>query len=149
MNKWMNFWLHWVFVATSRFLSLWCVGFSVLWLLLLHSMGLEGTRAQLLWHTGSIAPQLLSGTWDLSRPGIEPMSFALAGIFSTTGPPGSSKCQFFLSVSFLSLLIFWIGRDEVWSILYIESFRKTGCSTQEKSQNHSLFIFLSKNQPKK
>ena len=32
--------------------------------------------------------QLLRGMWDLPRPGLEPMSPALAGRFSTTAPPG-------------------------------------------------------------
>ena len=32
--------------------------------------------------------QLLHGTWDLPRPGLESMSPALAGRFSTTAPPG-------------------------------------------------------------
>ena len=32
--------------------------------------------------------QLLRGMWDLPRPGLEPISPALAGRFSTTAPPG-------------------------------------------------------------
>ena len=32
--------------------------------------------------------QPLRGTWDLPRPGLEPVSPALAGRFSTTAPPG-------------------------------------------------------------
>ena len=32
--------------------------------------------------------QLLRGMWDLLRPGLEPVSPALAGRFSTTAPPG-------------------------------------------------------------
>ena len=32
--------------------------------------------------------QLLHGMWDLPRPGLEPMSPALAGRFSTTAPAG-------------------------------------------------------------
>ena len=32
--------------------------------------------------------QLLRGLWDLPRPGLEPVSPALAGRFSTTAPPG-------------------------------------------------------------
>ena len=32
--------------------------------------------------------QLLRGMWDLPRPGLEPMSPALAGRVSTTAPPG-------------------------------------------------------------
>ena len=33
-------------------------------------------------------PKLLRGMWDLPRPGLEPVSPALAGGFSTTAPPG-------------------------------------------------------------
>ena len=37
--------------------------------------------------------QLLRGMWDPPRPGLEPMSPALAGGFSTTAPPGKpQKC---------------------------------------------------------
>ena len=32
--------------------------------------------------------QLLQGMWDLPGPGLEPVSPALAGRFSTTAPPG-------------------------------------------------------------
>ena len=32
--------------------------------------------------------QVLCGMWDLPRPGLEPVSPALAGRFSTTAPPG-------------------------------------------------------------
>ena len=32
--------------------------------------------------------QLLCGMWDLPRPGLKPLSPALAGKFSTTAPPG-------------------------------------------------------------
>ena len=32
--------------------------------------------------------QSLRGMWDLLRPGLEPVSSALAGRFSTTAPPG-------------------------------------------------------------
>ena len=38
--------------------------------------------------------QLLRGIWDLPRPGLEPVSPALAGRFSTTTPPG--KPQLFI-----------------------------------------------------
>ena len=37
--------------------------------------------------------QLLRGMWDLPRPGLEPVSPALAGGFLTTAPPG--KPQFY------------------------------------------------------
>ena len=38
--------------------------------------------------------QLLRGMWDLPRPGLEPVSPALEGGFSTTAPPGKSTCDF-------------------------------------------------------
>ena len=40
-----------------------------------------------LSHCGSRA-QPLRGMWDLPRPGLEPVSPALAGRFPTTAPPG-------------------------------------------------------------
>ena len=38
--------------------------------------------------------QLLHGMWDLPRPGLEPVSPALAGRFSTTAPPGKPQNTF-------------------------------------------------------
>ena len=39
--------------------------------------------------------QPLRGMWDLPRPGLEPVSPALAGRLSTTAPPGKPrKCAF-------------------------------------------------------
>ena len=35
--------------------------------------------------------QPLCGMWDLPRPGLEPVSPALAGRFSTTAPPGKPE----------------------------------------------------------
>ena len=45
-----------------------------------------------LSNSGSRA-QLLRGMWDLPRPGLEPVSPALAGRFSTTAPPGKPLTQ--------------------------------------------------------
>ena len=36
--------------------------------------------------------QLFRGMWDLPRPGLEPVSPALAGRLSTTAPPGKPGC---------------------------------------------------------
>ena len=38
--------------------------------------------------------QLLRGMWDLPRPGLEPVSPALAGGFSTTAPPGKPPSSY-------------------------------------------------------
>ncbi len=45
--------------------------------------------------------QLLRGMWDLPRPGLEPVSPALAGRFSTTVPPGKALFLVFLGTSIL------------------------------------------------
>ena len=104
-NLFIYFWLRWVFltvrglslVATSRGYSLLrCTGSSLRWLLLLRSTGSRregfsscGSRAldRRLSSCGARA-QLLRGMWDLAGPGLEPMSPALGGGFSTTVPPG-------------------------------------------------------------
>ena len=42
--------------------------------------------------------QLLRGMWDLPRPGLEPVSPALAGRLSTTAPPGKPlKAMFYFN----------------------------------------------------
>ena len=40
--------------------------------------------------------ELLRGMWDLPRPGLEPVSPALAGRLSTTAPPGKPSMYFIL-----------------------------------------------------
>ena len=103
-------WLCWVFVAARAFLwlwqegatlQLWCEGFSLQFLLLLWSVGSRarglqypGTwthycGAQALEHRLSCGawPQLLLRIQDLSGPGTEPGSPALAGRFFTTEVP--------------------------------------------------------------
>ena len=42
--------------------------------------------------------QLLRGMWDPTRPGLEPVSPALAGRFSTTSPPGKPSHSFLIKV---------------------------------------------------
>ena len=44
--------------------------------------------------------QLLRGMWDPPRPGLEPVSPALAGRFSTTAPPGKPLFYLFTVHSF-------------------------------------------------
>ena len=49
--------------------------------------------------------QLLRGMWDLPRPGLEPVSPALAGRFSTTAPPGKPVALFLLPLRSLPLIL--------------------------------------------
>ena len=97
----LNFWVYlfiyfgpcWVFVsvrglslvaASGGHSSSRCAGLSLSRPLLLRS---TGSRRAGSVNCGSRA-QLLRGMWDPPRPGLEPVSPALAGRFSTTAPPG-------------------------------------------------------------
>ena len=44
--------------------------------------------------------QLLRGTWDPPRPGLEPVSPALAGRLPTTAPPGKPQALILLNFYF-------------------------------------------------
>ena len=85
--------LGFLFVASGGYSFLWCAGFSLQWPLLLQ---VAASR-----HVGfsSRGTQTKSscGTWDLPRPGMEPMSPASVGRFLTTGPPGNSPLHQFCS----------------------------------------------------
>ena len=59
-----------------------------------HRLQTRRLQMRRLGNCGSRA-QLLRGMWDLPRPGLEPMSPALAGRFSTTAPPGKPKKEHF------------------------------------------------------
>ena len=60
--------------------------------------------------------QLLRGMWDLPRPGLEPVSPALAGRFSTTAPPGKTLKSLFLKAQ----------QPLVFSLWYIYNKNKRG-----------------------
>ena len=64
--------------------------------------------------------QLLCGTWDLPTPGLEPVSPALAGRFSTTAPPGKpQKPILLLLLLLLVLFCCWDLSQDVVIVLSI------------------------------
>ena len=68
--------------------------------------------------------QLLHSMWDLPRPGLEPVSPALAGRLSTTAPPGKPLNWFNIFSSFL-LLHFFLSKFLyclIFFVLKITSF---------------------------
>ena len=103
--KFIYFWLHWVFVAVSGLPLVAARGLhiAVASLVACRARAL-GTRASAAVARGlsscglralecrlsscGARAQLLHGTWDLPRPGLKPVSPALAGGFLTTAPPG-------------------------------------------------------------
>ena len=113
------FWLCWVFVsvrglslvaASGGHSSSRCAGLSLSRALVAehrlqtHRLSSCGSRAQ-----------LLRGMWDLPRPGLEPVSPALEGRFSTTVPPG--KPRFIILIRKLTIYILYSN---------VETFRKIG-----------------------
>ena len=59
-----------------------------------HRLQTHRLQTRRLSNCGSRA-QLLRGMWDLPRPGLEPVSPALAGRLSTTAPPGKPPSLFY------------------------------------------------------
>ena len=72
--------------------------------------------------------QLLRGMWHLPKPGLEPVSPASAGRFSTTAPPGKPEDITFLR--FVSLLTI-----DLWSDYYTK-----GTSGFQKYTTQSLTL---------
>ena len=92
------FWLCWVFVsvqglslvaASGGHSSSQCMGLSLSRPLVAE----HRLQTRRLSSCGSRA-QLLRGMWDLPRPGLEPVSPALAVRFSTTAPPEKPLISF-------------------------------------------------------
>ena len=104
--------------ASGGYSLLWRAGFSLWWLLLLRSTGSRcagfsscGAQASVVVACGlgscglwalecslsscGTRAYLLHGMKNLPRPGLEPVSTALAGGFLTTAPPGK-PCNIFL-----------------------------------------------------
>ena len=87
-------------------------GLLIRWLLLLRSTGsrLVGFSSCGSWalerrlSSCGTRAYLFRSMWDLPRPGLEPMSPALAGRFLTTVPPGKSLHYFFLI--FFSIMVY-------------------------------------------
>ena len=77
-----------LFLIHSFWSSSRCVGFPFQRQCSLWSRGSRNTGFG-IWACGAQA-ELLCNTWDLSRPGREPVSPASAGRYWTTGPPGKS-----------------------------------------------------------
>ena len=63
--------------------------------------------------------QLLRGMWDLPRPGLEPVSPALAGGLSTTAPPGKPQRKPFLNDSCFSVqYLYFIRMNKIHIYTY-------------------------------
>ena len=76
----------------------------------------HGLQTRRLSNCGSRA-QSLRGTWDLPRPGLEPVSPALAVRLSTSAPPGKPWCVFYTrSTSYLRHRQWKTGTINAWEV---------------------------------
>ena len=103
-------WLCWVFVSCARAFSS-CGKRGPLFIVVRGPHTIAASlvaehklQTRRLRSCGSRA-QLLRGMWDLPRPGLEPVSPALAGRLSTTVPPGKPKLHVFNG---RILFYFWV-----------------------------------------
>ena len=84
--------------------------------------------------------QPLRGTWDPPRPGLEPVSPALAGRLPTTAPPGKPEQTFLILIKSSLSIIYFI--DHVFVVISKKSFpysRSSGFSPMLSSRN---FVIL-------
>ena len=70
--------------------------------------------------------------WDPPRPGLEPVSPALAGVFSTTVPPGKPQPIRLL----MTMLAVMIMNNQVFSQITLDRF------TKEYFKNFKIFLNL-------
>ena len=105
INLFTSLWLRWVLAAARAFLWLWraeatpwlwCVGFSLLWLLLLQNVGLE--RHHVVVTQGFGCPEACGICTEQGSP----VSPALAGGFFTTESPEKPLLSPFLN------LVLWV-----------------------------------------
>ena len=61
--------------------------------------------------------QLLRSMWDLPRPGLKPVSPALAGRFSTTAPPGKPSLFFLMSLANGLSVLFIFSKNQLLVLL--------------------------------
>ena len=83
-----------------------CAGLSPSRPLLLRSTGSRRAGSAIVAH----GPSLLCGMWDLPRPGLEPVSPALAGRFSTAAPPGKPRESQFFKIIFINISIVFFNK---------------------------------------
>ena len=65
--------------------------------------------------------QLLRGMWDPPRPGLKPVSPALAGRLSITVPPGKPS-KYFLILLLMSSLSHWSSRNVLFNFQIFGDF---------------------------
>ena len=85
-SNFIYLWLHWVLFAAQRLSPAAAHGLLNVVGSLVSEHGLQSAGSVIVVNR----LQLLCGMWDLPRPGIEPLLPALAGGFSTRGPPAES-----------------------------------------------------------
>ena len=81
---------------------------------------------------------MLCGMWDLSGPGIESVSCALAGGFLTPGPPGESMKSIF-DLSNLTERNYFLGNHE--SVVSLWSVRWTRTVLLPFLSNHPCSLY--------
>ena len=92
--------------------------------------------------------QLLRGMWDFPRPGLEPVSPALAGRLPTTAPPGKPPVSFFCFV-----FVFLAAPCSMWDLSSRPGIEPAPHALEAWSLNHwtsrevpfpvSLLLFFS------
>ena len=86
--------------------------------------------------------------WDLPRPGLEPVSPALAGRFSTTAPPGKPRPQILMPVLFLPIFLFYFVLFYLFNFIFCwgQTHRQQGALVLSVQHSELLCMYTPRNQ---
>ena len=73
-------------VVSGGYTSLWCTGFSLLWLLLLNSTGFRVHGLQQLWHTGLVALQHVKSSRTMGQTHVPCIDRQILNHWTTKDP---------------------------------------------------------------
>ena len=83
--------------------------------------------------------QLLRGMWDLPRPGLKPVSPALAGRLSTTAPPGKPSIHFYTLTLYPRVLLNLLINTHAF---FLEHFRFSMYAMMPSCNNDSFTLWV-------
>ena len=87
--------------------------------------------------------QLLHGMWDLPRPGLEPVSPALAGRLSTTAPPGKPRLWWFLKRNPVIQIVVPLYKIHHFSVSHFKAFNlRFQVAWFDMSKLCFMFVFI-------
>ena len=81
--------------------------------------------------------------WDLPRPGLEPVSPALAGRFSTAAPPGKPSELVFNAIPYTETLLFFKTDSGGEAVGAADQWKPSDHAATQRASHAALSVLLS------